>query len=106
MPLYTYLCPAGHARDLLRHRDAVTAPCACGATAARREVNRVAVIGQAETPRDERTYRHEYAEYSEAVAEVADFYGRKRANGDPVREPDYYGLAKAQTAAKGAEIRG
>ena len=86
--------------------DVAVPDCPCGAPRRRLVVHRVAVIGQATVPRDERSYRQGYAEYREAVAEVSDFYQRKRADGDPVREPDYYGLARAQSIAKGAVIQG
>ena len=110
MPLYQYRCERGHEVEMLRRGstdpDVAVPDCPCGAQRRRLVVHRVAVIGQAAVPPDDRSYRQEYAEYREAVAEVSSFYQRKRADGDPVREPDYYGLAKAQAAAQGAVIRG
>lgn len=108
MPIYRYTCPSGHEAELLRPMDVGAVPCACGASASRRAVNRVAYIGRAPVPRDERSYRQSYGEYREAVAEVADHYERvngERAPAEQVREPDYYDLAKAQAVAKGAVIR-
>lgn len=106
MPLYRYLCPHGHEAELVRPMGARAVECSCGAEAQRQSVYRLAVIGNAAVPRDERNYRHEYSEYSEAMAEVSDFYNTKRANGDPVREPDYYSLARQQAAAQGVAVRG
>lgn len=107
MPLFTYSCACGHEQTLLRHRDVEAVACACGEVARRQAVNHVAVIGKAAIPRDERSYRQSYGEYREAVAEVADSYARinsDRGPGEHVREPDYYGLAKAKAKAKGAVI--
>jgi hypothetical protein len=81
--------------------------CACGSEANREAVNRVAIIGAVPVPRDERNYRQSFAEYREAVAEVADGYervNRDRAPGERIREPDYYERAKAQAIAKGVPI--
>lgn len=105
MPLFTFVCPAGHTAELLRHRDVVLVACPCGLAGERQAVNRVSLIGQATVPRDERSYRHEFREFAEASAEVGDFYGRKTADGDPVNVPDYYALARAQAIAAGAPIR-
>ena len=108
MPLYTYRCQGGHEAELLRPRDTATAPCQCGLPALRQTVYPLAHIGRATIPRDERSYRHSYGEYREAVAEVAEHYQRvngERGPEEQVREPDYFGLAKAQAVSKGAPIR-
>ncbi len=107
MPLYRYRCDQGHEAELLRPRDVAVVSCPCGAQADRLAVNRVAHIGRATVPRDERSYRQSYAEYHDAVQDVAYKYDRlndSRAPAEKVREPDYYELAKAQAVAKGASI--
>lgn len=108
MPLYDYECPQGHLAELLRPWGVATVLCACGEPAARQAVYRVAALGHAAVPPTDRNYRQPYSEYREAVAEVADHYGRvngERGPGEQVRVPDYYGLAKAQAVSKGAKVR-
>lgn len=105
MALFTYRCPKGHEIEALRHRDVDAVTCPCGDVSVRQAVNRVSVIGQAEVPRDQRNYRKSYGEYREALADVSHHVEAKRRNGEPVAQPDYYGLARAQAKAKGAPIR-
>ena len=105
MPLYGFRCDQGHETELLCAIGAeVIVVCSCGGLAHRYAVNRLAVIGQATVPRDERNYRKTYGEYREAVAEVADHYERRRSNGERVQEPNYYGMARQQAIAKGAKL--
>ena len=70
MPLYTYLCPAGHTTDLLRPRTIEFVACACGETASRQTVNRVGVSGFAQAPVGQQDMRHDFRRYSEATAEA------------------------------------
>ena len=107
MPIYTYSCTEGHEAELLRDMSVETVSCSCGARASRGSVNRIAVIGQVSTPRDERKYRHTYGEYREAVAEVNDSYERvnqSRAPSEQVKEPNYMDIAKSKAVSHGASI--
>ena len=105
MPLYTYQCERGHRSELLRSRDVETERCSCGLASYRDTFNRVAVIGNAPVPHEARNHRQAFSEYTAASAEVADYYGKRRANGDPVNPPDYYAIARQQARAKGAALR-
>ena len=98
MPNFLFRCPNGHESDLLRHRDTVEVPCACGATARRAEVNRIAVVGFAEIPRGEENYRREFADFREASAEVDYHYTKAEDAGTPIKRPNLFqaGLAKAR----------
>jgi len=98
MPNFLFRCPNGHESELLRHRDTVEVACACGAAARRAEVNHVAVTGFAETPRDQRNYRREFADFKEASAEVDYHYTKAEDSGMPVKRPNLFraGLAKAE----------
>ncbi len=107
-PLYTYRCPEGHETEMLMPLSVETAVCSCGVQAQRQSVYHFAVMGQATTPRDERSYRHGFREYQAAVAEVSDGYERlnqARAPSEQIKEPDYFGLAKARAVAHGVPIR-
>ena len=109
MPFYSYRCPQGHDQELLRPREVVSVPCPCGEDGIRQAVNRLAVIGKAVIPRDQRSYRQTFSEYNEALAEVADSYARvndSRPPEDHVQQPDYFGLATKQAVDKGVPIRG
>ena len=105
MPLYTYVCQDGHEIEALRSIDTVVAACFCGHEAQRQAANRVSVIGKADVPREQRNYRQSYGEYREALADVAYENEEHRKNGEQVSEPDYYEVAKAKAASKGAKIR-
>ena len=85
-----------------------TTVCSCGVQAQRQSVYHVAVVGQAATPRDERNYRHSFAQYNEAIQEVSDGYDRVNNDRPPserIRPPDYYAIARDQAVAHGAPIR-
>ncbi len=108
MPLYRYQCPLGHEAELIRPMGVDTVPCPCGGVAERCTANRVAHIGRAVIPRDQRTYRRGFSEYQEAAAEVEDIYTRvnkDRALGERVAGPNYFALAKSKAQAQGASIR-
>ena len=105
MPIYRYRCPQGHESERLRPFDVSETSCPCGQTAERQAVYRMSMIGNTEIPRDERNYRQSFSEYQDALHDVVHKYERAYDNHDPVREPDYYALAKTQAIAKGAPIR-
>jgi len=98
LPNFLFRCPKGHESELLRHRDTVEVACACGAAARRAEINRIAVVGFAETPRGEENYRREFADFREASAEVDYHYTKAEDSGMPVKRPNLFqmGLAKAR----------
>lgn len=64
--------------------------CACGQSAERQSVNRVAATGLAPVPSIEKNYRREFADYREASQEVDYHYTRAETNGDPVKAPDLF----------------
>jgi hypothetical protein len=70
MPNFLFRCPNGHENELLRHRDTVEVPCACG----------------------------EFADFKEASAEVDYHYTKAEDSGMPVKRPNLFqtGLAKAR----------
>ncbi len=102
MPMYEYRCREGHVTELLRPRTVEVVACACGAPAGRAQVYPFAVSGFTPIPRDEKNYRQDFREFTEARAEAGDYYGRLRANGDPVNEPDYATIARAQAPVRAA----
>ena|SRR3990167_1266105 len=107
MPLYLYRCPEGHQLERLQAQGVETLACGCGALAQRCAVNVLTVVGKATIPPSERSYRQAYAEYREAVEDVAYHYdkvNRDRAPDEQVKERDYYQEASAQAQAKGAKI--
>ena len=108
MPLYGYRCSNGHEIELIRPMGVDAISCPCGVESERQAVNRVAHIGRAIVPQDQKTYRQSFSEYREAVDEVADSYSRvnnDRAPSEKVLETDYYKAAKRKAQSQGAAIR-
>ncbi len=101
MPLYEFICPAGHATEkLVAGFDCTSVYCRCGETASRAQVNRIGTSGFAETPKEHRSYRQSYREFEEARAEVGYAYGQREKAGEPVQMPDYSAIAQANVKAR------
>lgn len=76
MPLYTYVCDAGHEFDRVAGITRTTVECECGADSQRRTVYRINVGGVAATPLNEFNYEREFREFREAGQELAYQHGR------------------------------
>ena len=97
MPLYVYVCPAGHEAELLRPRTVELVSCACGQTATRRAVNRFGVSGFASTPMGQQDFREDYRRFSEATAEADHDATRFEYNeGVQLKTPPLFHAAKTE----------
>lgn len=95
MPLYEFICPAGHATEkLVAGYDCTSVSCRCGKAASRAQVNRIGVSGLAVIPKDHKNYRQSYHEFEEARAEVGYAYDQRQKAGEPVQMPDYAAIAQ------------
>jgi len=90
MPLYQYVCPSGHTTERIRGLEESTAPCLCGLTASRAEVNLFAVVG-AEPVKETRS---DVRSFQEASAEVDYHYTKAENKGMPVKRPNLWEKAK------------
>lgn len=82
MPLYTYVCPSGHAAELLRAVAVTAVDCPqCSAQAVRQSVYAVNAHGlptrSPRTPLGERDYSRKFKSFMEASHELA--YSHERA---------------------------
>ncbi len=84
MPLFTYICTAGHSHDALGQvRSPSCRPCPeCGGQAERQQFYANTVIGETRTPLDEK--RYDIKEFEEASAEVE--YAHEKAQNEAGRE--------------------
>ena len=89
MPWYDFICENGHVTESKATMSTEYISCSCGLLASRSAVNHIGVSGFAEVPRDQKSYRESFKEYTEANAEVSYTYGRTE---QPA--PDLYGIAK------------
>lgn len=100
MPLFDYGCGnCGWTDELLKPRTVVTVDCPkCGKSAARSQINHIGFSGFAETPREHRTYRREFADFKEASAEVDYNYSKLEDGGPEIKRPNYFqeGMKRAK----------
>lgn len=98
MPLYTFLCAAGHSTDALGAVGAPSRPCSeCDLCAERQSVYANAQIGVARVPNDQKTVK--MGDFQEAGAELEYADDKAKASGDPVpKAPSLWKEAKRQAA--------
>lgn len=99
--LYSYTCPSGHVFERIGGLDASSAPCSCGLTAGRAEVNHFAVVGASIA----NTERQRVADYVESSTEVDYHYTKAENNGVPVKRPNLYQAAMKQAQKMGAPVK-
>lgn len=93
MPYYDYLCPAGHQRESLEHRDTDVLDCDCGQPA-RRIVTAAHVAGAAGFAR--RPTREHYVNVNRAVEAQGEI--TRQAERAGIEMPDLWRYAKDRVA--------
>ena len=98
MPTYTFSCACGWRGDRRASYGATSVPCpSCGLTAGKESVYRISFVGFASTPRDQRTYYTEFANFQEAGAELEYKHQRlEEAAGKELPTPPLASIAKTQ----------
>ena len=98
MPLYQYVCPLGHTTEKIGGLGDSLAPCFCGSTGYRLEVNRITVGTK------ERKYR--VSDFIEASSEIDHAYASaEQANGVTLKRPDLYKAGLREAKKRGAKVR-
>lgn len=98
MPLYDFVCPAGHATERRAGYSVEVVACDCGQTASRRAVNRIGFSGFAKTPQGKADFYQDYRRFSEASSEMDYKASRYESEGATVTTPNFFKAAKEQAA--------
>ena len=114
MPRYDYSCRCGETFEAYAGYDDEYMACqACNRMARRQGVYRDQFIScetgpkggqKVEPPREEKSYRKEYAAFSEASQEID--YAYSRVDDPKVKPPNYYKMGQARAEAFTARHRG
>ena len=97
MPLYTYTCPSGHSHDAIGAlASASQRQCPeCDQEAERESLYRVALVGEARVPPDQR--QHSLKDFKEATAELEhDFNKAQNSAGQELQPPSYWKESQRQ----------
>ncbi len=109
MPLYRYGCECGNQWEQRAGYEDGALLCRCGKWAKRAQVyaeqHMIAETGpkggrKNETPREEKSYRREFKEFTEASQEVAHAYEKAEAT-----PPNYYKEGVRRARKQGAKVR-
>lgn len=108
MPLYEFVCPAGHSTEKRTTSYALVAIiCDCGATAQRQSVNRVNFGGFAKTPQHQYDFHDDYRRFREASEGLDDAVSRvERDTGDKLNSPLFQHAKNkaAELVSKGVSV--
>ena len=95
MPVYNWLCGAGHVTEARAARDTELRSCPCGLPAARQSVYAIGVSGFARTPIDQRLVK--IGAFQEASAELEYEHSRQtNVDGSERPTPPLWQAAKAE----------
>lgn len=113
MPRYDYTCRCGLRFEATAHYDDARLACLeCGAWAVRVQVYRDQYMSaetgpkggtRSEPPREEKSYRKQYAEYREASQEIDHAYSR--VDDPKAKAPNYYKEGVRRAKRQGAKVR-
>lgn len=105
MPLYDYVCPAGHVTESLQGREVTTISCSCGAPAQRQSVYRFAVTGDLPTQGGQQP-KYPVSRLKEATEEATYYHERmENDRGRPIPRRPLLNIAAKQARRRGAKVR-